>query len=160
LCGTYVVIGNKPLLNRFDIAEEIFMPGVEIVSEEVANPTKFGSPTSLGIRIENFIFVSGMMPWDVERCVVGIGDIVTQTKQALGNLSAVLEASGASLGDIVKINFYLRDIRDKQKVWEVRKEYFTDHRPASTLVAVSSLVDPQALLEVDAIAYKKETNID
>lgn len=134
------------------------MPGVEIVSDKVANPTKFGSPTSLGIRVENFIFVSGMMPWDEERRVVGIGDIATQTKQALSNLSAVLEASGASLDDIVKINFYLSDIRDKQMVWEVRKEYFSDHRPASTLVAVSSLVDPLALLEVDAIAYKKSSN--
>lgn len=129
------------------------MPGVEIITEEVANPTKFGSPTSLGIRVGNFIFVSGMMPWDIDRKVVGVGDIKAQTEQALMNLTAVLEASGASLKDIVKINFYLADIRDKQKVWEIRKKYFKEHRPASTLVAVSSLVDPRALLEVDAIAY-------
>jgi enamine deaminase RidA (YjgF/YER057c/UK114 family) len=132
------------------------MPGVEIFSEKLANPTKFGSPTSLGIRVENFIFVSGMIAWDKERQIVGVGDIRTQTKQALGNLSAVLEASGASLKDVIKINFYLSDIRDKQVVWEVRKELFGGHRPASTLVAVSSLVDPVALLEVDAIAYHKE----
>ncbi len=132
------------------------MPGVEIVSEKLANPTKFGSPTSLGIRVENFIFISGMMPWDKERQVVGVGDIYTQTKQALSNLLAVLEASDASLSDIIKINFYLSDIRDKQVVWEVRKELFGEHRPASTLVAVSSLVDPLALLEVDAIAYRNE----
>ncbi len=129
------------------------MPGTEIVTENVANPTKFGSPTSLGIRVGNFIFISGMMPWDIDRKVVGVGDIETQTEQALNNLAAVLDASGASLKDIVKINFYLTDIRDKQKVWEIRKRYFKEHRPASTLVAISHLVDPKALLEVDAIAY-------
>jgi enamine deaminase RidA (YjgF/YER057c/UK114 family) len=96
-----------------------------------------------------------MMPWDTERNVVGVGDIEAQAEQAIQNLAAVLEASDASLKDIVKINFYLADIRDKQKVWEIRKKYFKEHRPASTLVAVSSLVDPRALLEVDAIAYKE-----
>lgn len=130
------------------------MPGVELVTEKVADPTRFGSPTSLGLQVGDWIFVSGMMPWDTERNVVGVGDVEVQTRQALGNLAAVLEAAGASLGDIVKINFYLRDIRDKQKVWEVRKEMFGGHRPASTLVAVSSLVDPLALLEVEAVAYK------
>lgn len=131
------------------------MPGEEINTDRVADPVRFGSPTSLGIRVGSFIFISGMMPWDIERKVVGVGDIEAQTRQALGNMTAVLEAAGASLHDIVKITFFLTDIRNKGGVWQVRKEMFGAHRPASTLVAVGSLVDPLALLEVEAIAYKK-----
>ena len=55
--------------------------------------------------------------------------------------------------DIVKVTFYLTDIRHKAVIWEARKELFGANRPASTLVEVSHLVDPQALLEVDAVAY-------
>lgn len=129
------------------------MPGKEIVTDKVAYPPRFGSPTALGIRVGNQIFISGMLPWDVNRQVVGVGDIKAQTRQALKNIEATLEAAGASLRNIVKITFYLTDIRDKERVWEVRKEMFQDHRPASTLVGVSHLVDPEARLEVEATAF-------
>lgn len=125
----------------------------EIVTDEVAYPPKFGSPTSLAIQAGDVIYVSGMMPWDAERRVVGIGDVKAQTTQVLKNMETVLRAGGAGLGDIVKINFYLTDIRDKAAVWDVRKQVFKETRPASTLVQVSHLVDPLALLEVEAIAY-------
>jgi 2-iminobutanoate/2-iminopropanoate deaminase len=68
-------------------------------------------------------------------------------------MEATLEAAGATLRHIVKITFYLTDIRDKDQVWAVRKEMFGDHRPASTLLEVSHLVDPEAKLEVEAIAF-------
>ena len=129
------------------------MPGKEIVTDKVAYPPRFGSPTALGIRVGNQIFISGMLPWDVNRKIVGVGDIKVQTRQALQNIEATLEAAGASLRSIVKITFYLTDIRDKERVWEVRKEMFQDHRPASTLVEVSHLVDPEAKLEVEATAF-------
>ena len=129
------------------------MPGKEIVTDKVAYPPRFGSPTALGIRVGNQIFISGMLPWDVNRTIVGVGDIKAQTRQALQNVEATLEAAGASLRSIVKITFYLTDIRDKERVWEVRKEMFQDHRPASTLVEVSHLVDPEAKLEVEATAF-------
>lgn len=131
------------------------MDGTELTTEKVADPKRFESPTSLGIKLDGMIFISGMMPWDLEREVVGPGDIQKQTKKALHNLESVLQAADATLQDIVKITFYLVDIRHKKDVWKVRKEMFGGHRPASTLVAVKDLVDPQALLEVEAIAYKE-----
>ena len=129
------------------------MPAREIVTDKVAYPPRFGSPTALGILVDNQVFISGMLPWDVNREVVGVGDIKAQTRQALRNVEATLEAAGATLRNIVKITFYLTDIREKEQVWEVRKEMFGDHRPASTLVEVSHLVDPEAKLEVEAIAF-------
>jgi enamine deaminase RidA (YjgF/YER057c/UK114 family) len=128
----------------------------EIVTDRVADPRRFGSPTALGMKVGNQIFVSGMLAWDTERRIVGVGDVRVQTRQALENIAATLQAAGGSLRNIVKINFYLTDIRDKEPVWAVRKEMFGDHRPASTLVAVSQLVDPQARLEVDAVAFLED----
>jgi enamine deaminase RidA (YjgF/YER057c/UK114 family) len=129
------------------------MKGEEIVTAAVADPTRFGSPTALGVKVGNQVFVSGMLAWDTERRMVGVGDIRAQTRKALENVEATLKAAGGSLRDIVKITFYLTDIRDKTAVWEVRKEMFGDHRPASTLVEVNHLVDPEGKLEVDAIAF-------
>lgn len=126
---------------------------VEILTGDVADPRRFGSPTALGIKVGNQIFVSGMLAWDTERRIVGVGDVRAQTRKALENVEATLKAAGATLANIVKINFYLTDIRDKTAVWEVRKELFGDHRPASTLVEVSQLVDPEGKLEIDAVAF-------
>jgi 2-iminobutanoate/2-iminopropanoate deaminase len=125
----------------------------EVVSDEVAYPPKFGSPTSNALRAGDFLYISGMMPWDKDRQVVGIGDVKAQTRQVLRNMEAMLRADGGSLKNIVKINFYLADIRDKAAVWDVRKEMFGDARPASTLVEVVHLVDQLSLLEVEAVAY-------
>ena len=129
------------------------MPAREVLSDDVAYPPKFGSPTSNAMRAGDFLYISGMMPWDKERRLVGVGDVKAQTRQVLKNMEAMLRAEGGSLKSIVKINFFLTDIRDKTAVWDVRKEMFGDARPASTLVEVVHLVDPLALLEVEAVAY-------
>lgn len=125
----------------------------ELVPRGVAYPPKFGSPTALGIRAGDFLFISGMIAWDARRKIVGAGDPYKQTLQALANMEATLNAGGGSLRDIVKITFYLTDIRDKARVWEARKRLFGEARPASTLVEVGHLVDPHALLEIDAVAW-------
>lgn len=129
------------------------MSAQEIISDEVAYPPNFGSPTCNAMRAGDFVYVSGMMPWDEERNLVGVGDVKVQTRQVLRNMDAMLRAAGGSLKNVVKINFFLTDIRDKTAVWEVRKEMFGETRPASTLVEVVHLVDPLALLEVEAVAY-------
>ena len=125
----------------------------EIITAAVADPSRFGSPTALGVKVGNQVFVSGMLAWDTERRIVGVGDVKAQTRKALENIDATLKAAGGSLRNIVKITFYLTDIRDKTAVWEVRKQMFGDHRPASTLVEVSHLVDPEGKLEVEAVAF-------
>lgn len=132
---------------------DIPMRPIEVIAPSVANPVEFGSPTAQAIRVGDLLFISGMIAWDVRRRTVGVGDITVQTRQALRNMEDVLVNQGGSLRDVVKITFFLTDIRDKEAVWAVRKEMFGDHRPASTLVAVSQLVDPNAKLEVEAVAF-------
>src|SRR3546814_6470110 len=93
----------------------------ELVPPGLAYPPKFGSPTALALKVENFIYVSGMIAWDEDRKIVGVGDPKQQTVQALENMRACLQAGGADFRDIVKITFYLTDIRDKS----VRSEEHT-----------------------------------
>ncbi len=125
----------------------------EIVPPGMPYPPDFGSPTSLAMRAGDFVYVSGMIAWDEKRNIVGVGDPRIQTIEVIKCIQACLKATGGDLKDIIKVTFYLTDIRHKAVIWEARKELFGANRPASTLVEVSHLVDPQALLEVDAVAY-------
>ena len=125
----------------------------EIIPPGMPYPPDFGSPTSLAMRAGDFVYVSGMIAWDEKRNIVGLGDPRAQTIQVIKCIQACLREAGGDLQDIVKITFYLTDIRHKAVIWDTRKEFFGSARPASTLVEVTHLVDPQALLEVDAIAY-------
>ena len=128
------------------------MPAREVISDEVAYPPKFGSPTCNAMRAGDFIYVSGMMPWDKERKLVGIGDVKAQTRQVLKNMDAMLQAEGGSLKNIIKINFFLTDIRDKTAVSDVRKEMLAECA-ASTLVRRGRASSIRLSLEVEAVAY-------
>jgi reactive intermediate/imine deaminase len=103
------------------------------------------------VRAGNLLFVSGCVPVDGEGKLVP-GDIVAQTRQVFANIGAVLAAAGGTFGDVVKVTVFLVDVDDRQAVNSVRQEVFGDARPASTLVEVSRLAVPGALIEVEAIA--------
>ena len=83
---------------------------------------------------------------------VGKGDIVLQTEQVLKNLQSVLEASGTSLAHVVKVTVFLRNMEHRNAVAEVRKCFFKDNLPASTLVEISKLAHLDWLIEIEAIA--------
>jgi enamine deaminase RidA (YjgF/YER057c/UK114 family) len=125
----------------------------EIIPPGMPYPPDFGSPTSLAMRAGDFVYVSGMIAWDKNRNIIGIGDPRAQTIEIIKSIQACLKEAGGDLSNIVKVTFYLTDIRHKAVIWEARKEFFASSRPASTLVEVTHLVDPLALLEVDAVAY-------
>ena len=99
------------------------------------------------------IFVSGQIPWDSEGRTVA-SDVEGQARQVFENIRCVLAEAGASLNDVVKVTIFLRDIRYRDIVNKVRSEYFKPPYPASTQVAVSSLVDPEWLVEIEATAFK------
>lgn len=106
---------------------------------------------SHAIRAGNMVFVSGQVGWDEQRKIAS-GDFEAQAVQAIENLKRVLEATGASLKDIVKLNTYLKDLKDLPKYREVRERYFKPPLPASTLVQIVSLASAELLIEVEAIA--------
>ena len=80
------------------------------------------------------------------------GDVVAQARQVFENIGAVLAAAGAASRDVVKVTVFLIDVDDRQAVNAVRQEVFGAARPASTLVEISRLAVPGALIEVEAVA--------
>jgi 2-iminobutanoate/2-iminopropanoate deaminase len=99
------------------------------------------------------IYVAGQIPWDSEGRTVHKGDIVGQTRQVFENIRAVLAESGATLNDVVKITIFAADIRYRDKINQVRTEVFSTPYPASTQVAVAALVDPEWMVEIEAVAF-------
>lgn len=104
------------------------------------------------VEAGGFVYISGMLPVGASGDLVGAGDVIRQSEQVLDNVAAVLAATGASFGDVVRVGVYLRDMADREAINTVRRRYFGDARPASTLVEVNALAHPDALVEIEAIA--------
>ena len=121
---------------------------MQIVSTD--NAPKAIGPYSQAIKAWNFVFVSGQIPLNSRGEIVR-GGIKEQTKQALENLKAVLEASGSSLNKVAKTTVFLKNMNDFQAMNEVYSEYFKEHRPARSTIQVSRL-PKDADVEVEAIA--------
>lgn len=126
--------------------EEIWVPGMpEPVSHFVHV-----------VRAGRLVFVSGCVASDEQGRTVGGGDVVAQTRQALGNVKRCLAAAGATFADVCKVTVYLKNVADREAVNTVRKEYFGASRPASTLIEISQFVRPDLLIEIDAVAILPE----
>ena len=101
------------------------------------------------------VYISGQVPLDAEGQLVGGGDFAAQTRQVFENITRALEAADATWSDVVKLDYFLRDVDQISAVRAIRDEYVdTANPPASTLVEVSSLFSPDVLVEVQAVAIK------
>lgn len=109
-----------------------------------------------GYRVGDLLFISGQAAIDGEGNVVGVGDFDAQAEQVFANLQRVLSAGGSSLKNVIKVTIFLRDMSNFNKIVELRGRYFTSPYPADTIVEVSSLYSPDALLEIEAIAVADE----
>lgn len=104
------------------------------------------------VRAGELLFVSGVVPVDGDGRLVGAGDVVEQARQVFRNIGAILAAAGGTMRDVAKVTVYVVDIADRARINPVRQEVFGDVKPASTLVEVSALAVPGALLEIEAVA--------
>ena len=103
------------------------------------------------VQAGDFLFVSGIVPVDEQRELVGGDDVVAQARCVFDNMRSVLDAGGCTFADVVKVTVYLTDVRDRP-LDPVRQEVFGETRPASTLVEISALVIPGAKIEVECVA--------
>ena len=98
------------------------------------------------------LHVSGHVSQDEDGNTVGSGDIEAQTRQVLDNIGGVLTAAGGTFDDVVKVTVFVTDVSEIETIHAVRRAYFSEPYPASTLVQVAQLIDPDWLIEIEAVA--------
>jgi 2-iminobutanoate/2-iminopropanoate deaminase len=114
-------------------------------------------PMSHMVKAGDFLWLSGIVSLDENRKVVGADDIAAQTRQVFTIMRRVLGLAGCGLNSVIRLTNYLTvsfdDMEQIHKYWDVRREFFGAHRPASTGVKVAALMFPELLIEIDAVAY-------
>ena len=107
---------------------------------------------SQAIQLGNLVFVSGQAAIGDDGEIVGKGDFDRQAEQAFKNLDRVLRAAGTTLGSVVKVTIFLTSMKHFPKIVELRRQWFSAPYPADTIVEVSGLYSPDAMIEIEAIA--------
>lgn len=128
------------------------MTGIERIRLEGVLPPPVGHYCD-AVRAGDFLYISGIVAIDRDGRVVGPGNAARQTEQIFEHISKVLAHVGADFSRVTSVLIHLTNMDDRVRIHPVRIRYFGEHRPASTLVQVASLIHPALLVEVTCTAY-------
>ncbi len=131
------------------------MNNMTIVKQIKINPDPY-KPYNLaqGYKVGNMLYISGQAAYGENGELIGKDDFDLQAEQTFANLKSVLEAGGSSLKNVIKVTIFLRDMGNFDKIVALREKYFEAPYPADTIVEISSLYSPDALIEIEAIAIE------
>ena len=107
---------------------------------------------SQGVRVGDTVYVSGQVALDPQGDLIGGDDMMAQARQVFANIREVLAEAGATMDDVVKITAFITDMSQYAGYAAARVEAFPYNIPASSTVGVAQLVNPDLLVEVEAIA--------
>jgi enamine deaminase RidA (YjgF/YER057c/UK114 family) len=108
---------------------------------------------SRAVRVGSHIWVSGTTATDARGAIVGKDDPYLQAKQAISNIERALAQAGARLADVVRTRIYVRDITQWEAIGRAHGEAFGAIRPATAMLEISRLIDPDMLVEIEADAF-------
>ena len=123
-----------------------------IQPQGVTKPAGVWTPVVVVENPGKLAFLSGFVSRDEKGEMCGIGDIRAQTRRVCELLQTTMRSAGGELKHIVRVDVFVRDIGHFAAIHEVRREFFPEKAPASTMVEVSRMVDERALIEINAIA--------
>jgi len=124
------------------------------------NPDSLSPPVgfSHAAGANGFVWLGGQIASDSSGTVLHPGDMSSQFRVAIDNVRRALEASGCEADDVVKITYYVTDLpayrRALKPIGEAYREVMGKHFPAATLVGVSGLFDPEAMIEIECVAVE------
>src|SRR5262250_2040731 len=124
----------------------------QITAEKIRQPNGHFSQAVVVEARGKLVFISGMTARRADGCIAGIGDIEAQTRQVCENIKAAVEAAGGGMDDICRVDVYIRNMEQFEAIHKVRREYFREPLPASTMVEIVKMTHPDYLIEINAIA--------
>lgn len=110
---------------------------------------------SRAVKIGNFIYISGTTATDKTGQIIST-EAYEQTVQIIQNIETTLQTVGASLKDVVRTRIYVTNIEEWEKIGKAHSTFFSEIKPATTMVEVKRLVSPKMLVEIEADAYISE----
>lgn len=131
------------------------------MSNKKINPVSLRIPTkaySQGVLVpcgdSNLLFITGQLPQNIDGEIINIDDVEKQVRLVFDRISEILKESNMSFDDVVKLQIFIKDIKNAKIVSRIRDELFSNSKPASTLVEVSAFVKEGCSIEIDAVAAK------